>query len=81
MNGQGPMKVHKAIISILAGQVFPRPVWALRWRMRLFEFCVWAQQYVSLVPRWPRFKLRDEAPIELPRERFAVEAAASASQS
>lgn len=70
MNGQGPVKVHKAIISVLAGQVFPRPVWALRWRMRLFEFCVWAQQYVSLVPRWPRFRLVDEEPKELPRERF-----------
>src|SRR5262249_10518289 len=32
LNGTGPMNVHGAIISILAGHVFPRPPWALRWR-------------------------------------------------
>lgn len=57
MNGTGPMNVHNAVISTLAGQVFPRPPWALRWRLRLFELCTWAQQYVPLVPRRPRFSL------------------------
>lgn len=66
MEGQGPMQVHRAIISTLAGQVFPRPPWALRWRMRLFEFYVWLQQYVPLVPRRPRFRLLDEQPVERP---------------
>lgn len=65
MEGRGPLQVHKAIISTLAGQVFPRPPWALRWRMRYFELCVWAQQYVPLVPRRARFRLVDEAPVEL----------------
>ena len=42
MNGRGPLHVHNAIISILAGEVFPRPSWSLRWRMRFFELCVQA---------------------------------------
>ena len=60
MNGTGPMQVHKAVISILAGQVFPKPIWALRWRLRLFELCMWMQQYVSMVPRYPVFSLLDQ---------------------
>ncbi|CAN5432635.1 NAD(P)/FAD-dependent oxidoreductase [soil metagenome] len=64
MEGQGPCQVHKAIISILAGQVFPKPVWALRWRMRFFELCVWLQQYFPLAPRKPRFSLMQEQPVE-----------------
>jgi hypothetical protein len=67
MNGTGPMQVHGAVISTLAGQVFPRPPWALRWRLRLFEACVFLQQYVSLVPRWPRFSLVKETPVALPQ--------------
>lgn len=66
LTGQGPLQVHRAIISILAGQVFPKPVWALRWRMRFFQLCVWLQQYVALSPRRPRFSLVDEPPLELP---------------
>lgn len=67
LTGQGPYKVHRAIISILAGQVFPKPVWALRWRMRLFDLCMWLQKYVALAPRRPRFRLVDEAAVELPK--------------
>ncbi|MGN6725100.1 MAG: NAD(P)/FAD-dependent oxidoreductase [Tepidisphaeraceae bacterium] len=66
MHGQGPHNVHGAIISTLAGSVFPRPPWALRWRMRLFELCVFLQQYVPLVPRRARFSLLGEAPVDLP---------------
>jgi flavin-dependent dehydrogenase len=51
MNGRGPLQVHKAVISILAGQVFPRPVWALRWRLHFFELCVRLQAFIPLVPR------------------------------
>jgi flavin-dependent dehydrogenase len=67
LQGQGPFKVHKAIISILAGEVFPKPIWPLRWRMRLFEFYVWLQQYVPLVPRRERFSLLKQDPVELPQ--------------
>lgn len=51
MGGTGPLNMHGAIISILAGQVFPKPVAALRWRHRLFEACIWAQGHVALAPR------------------------------
>ena len=66
LHGQGPHNVHGAIISTLAGQVFPRPPWALRWRMRLFELCVFLQQYVPLVPRRARFSLMNEHPVDVP---------------
>lgn len=65
MSGTGPANVHGAIISVLAGQVFPKPVPSLRWRHRLFDACVWAQQHVPLVPRRERFRL-----VEQPAEEF-----------
>jgi flavin-dependent dehydrogenase len=57
LNGSGPLEMHRAVISILAGNVFPKPVWALRWRMRLFELCVLIQPYFALVPRRKEFSL------------------------
>jgi flavin-dependent dehydrogenase len=63
MEGQGPMQVHKAVISTLAGQVFPRPVWALRWRLHLFHLCVALQEkFGRLVPRRKHFSLMTETP-------------------
>lgn len=67
MHGSGPVQVPAAIISILAGQVFPQRPWSLRWRHRLFDFCVWLQQYRELSPHRPPFRLAAEPPIELPR--------------
>jgi flavin-dependent dehydrogenase len=60
MEGQGPLQVHKAVISALAGQVFPRPVWALRWRLHVFHLLVRVQQYLPIVPRRAEFSLLDE---------------------
>jgi hypothetical protein len=65
MNGSGPANLRGAVISALAGQVFPRPPWALRWRLRLFELSVALQPYLPLVPRRPKFSLLDEAPMEI----------------
>ncbi|MDQ3440196.1 MAG: tryptophan 7-halogenase [Planctomycetota bacterium] len=67
LNGRGPLRVHNAVISILAGQVFPRPAWSLRWRQRFFDLCVFTQQYVALSRRRPRFKMADAPPVELPQ--------------
>jgi flavin-dependent dehydrogenase len=64
MNGQGPLSVHRAVISVLAGQVFPRPVWALRWRLRFFALCVKVQEWVPLCPRRKPFSLCAESPVE-----------------
>jgi 2-polyprenyl-6-methoxyphenol hydroxylase-like FAD-dependent oxidoreductase len=49
--GSGPFGVHRAVISILAAHVFPRPGFDLRWRMWLFERFVEIQRLVPLAPR------------------------------
>jgi hypothetical protein len=58
--------VHGAIISILAGHVFPRPPWALRWRLWLFDFFRIVNTHVPLVRRRKPFSLFNEAPKDLP---------------
>jgi flavin-dependent dehydrogenase len=65
LNGTGPLNVHGAIISILAGHVFPRPPWALRWRLWLFDYFRIVNTVVPLVRRRKRFSLFDEQPQEL----------------
>ncbi len=65
-DGKGPLQMPGAIISILAGQVFPTQPWKLRWRHRAFDFCVWLQQYRQLTPHRPPFHLVDEPPVNLP---------------
>lgn len=57
LNGTGPLDVHRAVISVLAGHVFPRPAWPLRWRVRLFEGFVALNRLVPLVPRRKSFSL------------------------
>lgn len=59
LNGTGPLDIHRAVISVLAGHVFPRPAWPLRWRLRLFDACVTANRVLPLVPRRRRFSLFD----------------------
>jgi len=61
LNGEGPLQMHRAVIAVLAGQVFPRPTWAVRWRMRAFYGCVALQKWLPLVPRRPGFSLLAEA--------------------
>jgi flavin-dependent dehydrogenase len=62
MNGQGPLEVHRAAMAILAGYVFPRPKFALRWRFALLGVFAWINRYVPLVPRRERFSLLAETP-------------------
>jgi flavin-dependent dehydrogenase len=62
MHGQGPVQMQRAIISILAGQTFPKPVWSLRWRHRAFDLCVWLQQYLPLVPHRAPCRLTEQEP-------------------
>ncbi len=76
MNGTGPLQVHRAVISTLAGQVFPKPVWALRWRLHFFHFCVAVQRYIPLVPRRKSCSLLREQPVEAtPMPAYAQEVA------
>jgi flavin-dependent dehydrogenase len=65
LNGVGPLQMHRAVLAALAGHVFPRPIWALRWRLALFNFSVWLNRFVPLVPRRSQFSLlRGPAPEE-----------------
>jgi hypothetical protein len=57
LHGHGPFRVRNASISILAGYVFPRPCWALRWRLWMLEQMTRVNQHVQLVPRRERFSL------------------------
>lgn len=57
LHGQGPLQVHRAVISALAGQVFPKPRFAIRWRLRLFELIVRLHRRRSLVPNRASFSL------------------------
>ena len=57
LNGTGPYQMHRAVLAALAGHVFPRPAWAVRWRLWAFNFHVWLHRYVALVPRQSRFSL------------------------
>ncbi|MFL6260423.1 MAG: NAD(P)/FAD-dependent oxidoreductase [Thermoanaerobaculia bacterium] len=60
LNGQGPLQVHRAAMAILAGHVFPRPPFALRWRFALLDLFTRINRYVPLVPRRERFSLLAE---------------------
>jgi hypothetical protein len=55
-----------AVLSLLAGHVFPRPAWSIRWRCELFNLCVLAQNRVTLGPRRDRFSLLTAEPVTLP---------------
>jgi flavin-dependent dehydrogenase len=57
LHGMGPVNVHNAVLSILAGHVFPKPPFALRWRLALFHLFVAINARIQLVPRRERFSL------------------------
>ena len=66
LNGSGPMRVHAAVISLLAGQglglASRRDRWRLAWRARAFEGFIRVQRRVALVPRRARFSLVAQVP-------------------
>ena len=66
LEGQGPLGVHRAIISILAGHVFPKPAWALRWRMWFFEVILFLNRHFQIVPKHERFSLFAADPTPMP---------------
>ncbi len=71
--GQGPFDVHRAVISILAAHVFPRPAFDLRWRLWLFERFVEIQRLVPLTPRRRIHSLLDAAEAGRPAVPHAAE--------
>lgn len=57
MSRTGPLEIHRAVLSTLAGHVFPRPSLAVRWRLEVFHFFVKLQRYFPLVPHRAGFSL------------------------
>lgn len=62
LSGGGPLNVHGAVLGILAGNVFPRPSFAVRWRLNLFWFFMRVQKWIPLVKRRERFSLLKSQP-------------------
>jgi flavin-dependent dehydrogenase len=62
LNGTGPLQMHRAVLAVLAGNVFPRPAWKLRWRLKAFDACVRLNEKMALVPRQGHFSLLAAAP-------------------
>lgn len=60
MTGQGPLEVHRAVMAILAGNVFPRPAFALRWRFWLLGLFARINRFIPLAPRLQPFSLLAE---------------------
>ncbi|HSF41032.1 MAG TPA: hypothetical protein VLT87_14645, partial [Thermoanaerobaculia bacterium] len=57
LEGQGPFQVHRAVLAVLAGNVFPRPSFGLRWRLQYFHFLVRWHRRFPLTPRKEPFSL------------------------
>ena len=51
------MQMEKAIIGLLAGNIFPRMTWKMKWRLKLFDFFVWWNSKKQIVPRCKRFSI------------------------
>lgn len=66
LEGSGPLSVHRAVLSVLAGHVFPKPPWMLRWRLKVFWLCLWLQPKIGMVPARQRFSLRATPPAAWP---------------
>ncbi|MFN0132590.1 MAG: NAD(P)/FAD-dependent oxidoreductase [Phycisphaerales bacterium] len=61
LHGHGPYQIQRAVISTLAGHVFPQPIFKVRWRLALFHLFVRLQKRFALVPRRPEWSLVDQA--------------------
>jgi flavin-dependent dehydrogenase len=59
---RGPLEVHRAVISILSGNVFPKARWALVWRLHLMMVFAGLQRHLSLAPKRPDFSMLE--PVE-----------------
>ena len=69
LNGDGPHQMRGAVLAALAGHVFPRPIWAIRWRLALFNFFVALNRWKALVPRRKKMSLMaDGSPAPAPHD-------------
>jgi flavin-dependent dehydrogenase len=74
LEGKGPFQMQRAVISCLAGHVFPRPVWKQRWRMKAFEWCIALHKVVPLVPKRAPFALLEQPDPPAPAPEVEVRA-------
>ncbi len=57
LSEQGPFEVHRALLALLAGDVFPRLSFKVRWRIWFFDLCVFLQRTIGIVPKKETFSL------------------------
>jgi flavin-dependent dehydrogenase len=57
LNGRGPLRLHQAVMAVLAGNVLPRVAPAVAWRLEVFNQVVRLQRRFALAPRRRRFSL------------------------
>lgn len=74
LHGHGPLQVRNAVISILAGHIFPKPAWGLRWRLWMLEQMVRVNRHYALVPRREGFSLRAQEPVKVRNQARALSA-------
>lgn len=77
LHGRGPLDMHRALIALLAGHVFPSPAWKVKWRFWMFEMCLKVQDRIAMVPRRKRFSLLDEPMVETPATQEMAESMAT----
>lgn len=59
LHGKGPVGVQEAVLTALAGHVFPEPVFSIRWRLSLFNLLRRLHQHRQMVPFREGFSLVD----------------------
>lgn len=57
LSNSGPLQVYEATLALLAGYVFPRPPFAVRWRVQLLNLFTFINRFVPLAKRRERFSL------------------------
>ncbi len=62
MTGHGPLQMHRAVMTALAGDMFGRVPFGVRWRLGLFERCRRMQMRVALAPRRQPWSLLEAEP-------------------
>ena len=65
VNGTGPLGMHRALIAMLGGHVYPRVSLAIRWRYAAFRMAMFINRHHQLVPAQERFSLLDAPPIDV----------------
>lgn len=62
LRGMGPLNVHRAVLSLLAGNVFPKPQFSIVWRLWFFEAIHVLQRFMPVVPKRDKVSLYPNSP-------------------